>query len=84
MTTVLTITDKGQVTFSKTVLKALGLAKGDKIAVKIKDKKAEIIPIGGGILDMVGIFPKFKIPKGKTLDDMIISAREEALGKEIR
>lgn len=84
MTTVLTITDKGQVTFSKAVLKALGLAKGDKIAVKIKDKKGVIIPIGGGLLDLVGVFPLFKIPKGKTLDDMIASAREEAVGKEIR
>ena len=84
MTTVLTITEKGQVTLSKALLKALGLSKGDKISVKVKDKKAEIVPIGGGILDLVSAFPEFKVPKGKTLDDMIISARSEALGQAIR
>lgn len=84
MTTLMTITDKGQVTLSKAILAALGLSVGDKIAVKVENKKALLQPLGRGILDIMGTLPKFKIPKGKTIDDLIHEAREEAVEKEIR
>lgn len=86
MTTLMTITDKGQVTLSKALLTALGLSVGDKIAVKVKalDKTAVLKPLGRGILDIMGTLPKFTIPKGKTIDDLIHEAREEAVEKEIR
>lgn len=84
MTTLMTITDKGQVTLSKAVLKALGLSVGDKIALKVQDKKAVIKPLGRGILDIAGILPKFVIPKGKTIDDLIDEAHGEEIDEEIR
>ena len=85
MTTLLTITHKGQVTFSKKVLQALDLAPGDKILVRVgEDKKAIIEPAGRGILDLVGKLGKLKIPKGKTVDDLIHEAREAFIDKEIR
>ncbi len=37
-----------------------------------------------GILDIAGTLPKFTIPKGKTLDDLINEAAEKSIGKEIR
>ena len=79
MTTVLTITDKGQVTLSKAILKALGISRGDKIAVKVKGKRAVIEPVGRGILDLTGSLPKVTVPKGKTVDDLIHKGREKAL-----
>ncbi len=86
MTTLMTITGKGQVTLSKAILAALGLSIGDKIAVKVKvqDKTAVLKPLGRGILDIMGTLPKFTIPKGKTLDDLINEAHGEDIDEEIR
>lgn len=84
MTTLMTITDKGQVTLSKAVLAALGLSVGDKIAVKVENKKAVLRPMGRGILDIMGTLPKFAIPKGKTLDDLINEAHGDDIDEEIR
>ncbi len=84
MTTLMTITDKGQVTFSKALLSALGLSVGDKIAVEVENKKAVLKPLGRGILDIAGTLPKFTIPKGKTLDDLINEAHGEDIDEEIR
>lgn len=84
MMTLMTITDKGQVTLSKTILAALGLSVGDRIAVKVENRKALLQPLGRGILDIVGTLPKFTIPKGKTIDDLINEAHGEDTDEEIR
>ena len=51
----------------------------DNNTTKLRNKITVIIPFSRGMLDLISAFPKFKIPKGKTLDNMIISAHEEAL-----
>lgn len=51
---------------------------------KAFDKKAVLKPLGRGILDIMGTLPKFKIPKGKTVDDLINEAHGEDLDEEIR
>ena|SRR3989344_1131644 len=84
MTTMLTVTDKGQITLSKTLLEALGVEKGGKIALKVRENKVIIEPVGGGILDLTSILGELKIPKGKTADDLIEESKEEALGKDLR
>ena len=84
MTTILTVTDKGQVTFSKELLTALGMSKGEKIAVKVEGRKATLKPLGRGIIDLVGTMPTIKLPKGKTVDDLIRQARYEHAQKTLR
>ncbi|MBM3283543.1 AbrB/MazE/SpoVT family DNA-binding domain-containing protein [Candidatus Gottesmanbacteria bacterium] len=79
----ITITHKGQITLSKVLLQALGLSVGDKIMVKVVGEKALLEPVGGGILDLIGTMPKIKIPKGKTVDDLLHEARKEHLEKTI-
>lgn len=84
MTALMTITDKGQITLSKAILHALGLSVGDKIAVKVEKKKAILKPLGKGILDIAGTLPKFVIPKGKTIDDLINETHGDDINEEIR
>lgn len=84
MTTLLTITSKGQITLSKAVMAALGVSVGQKVAVSVINKKATLQPMGRGILDIAGTLGKFKIPKGKTLDDLINEAHEEGIGHDLR
>jgi bifunctional DNA-binding transcriptional regulator/antitoxin component of YhaV-PrlF toxin-antitoxin module len=84
MTTILTVTDKGQVTFSKELLVALGISEGEKISLKVDGKNAILKPLGRGILDLVGKMPVVKLPKGKTVDDLIHQARYEHAKKTLR
>ena len=70
----MTITSKGQVTIPKSMLSALKIDKGDRVVAKLAGKKMIVEPAGRGILDFAGKFPKFKIPKSKTLDDLINEA----------
>ena len=84
MTTLLTVTDKGQITFSKMLLEKLGVVPGDRLAIKVEDKKAIIEPVGRGILDVVGTLPGFTLSKNKTLDQEIEEATRDAATEEIR
>lgn len=80
----MTITSKGQVTLPKKIRERLGVRKGDRLIAKTKGKKVTLEPVGHGILDLVGTLPKLKIPKGKTVDDLINEARNEYFSKTIR
>lgn len=77
MTTVLTVTSKGQITLSQMLLQALRLKTGDKISVRLSGGTAVLEPIGQGILSVAGSLGRLKVPKGKDVDDMIKEAREE-------
>lgn len=80
----LTVTDKGQITLSKNLLEVLGVARGEKIALRVRENKVFIEAVGGGILELTGILGGLKIPKGKTVDDLINESKEDALGKDLR
>ena len=84
MTSLLTITYKGQMTLSKAILSALGIGAGDKVVVRVIGKRAVLEPMGKGILDIAGTLPKFKVPKGKTVDDLIHETQEAYAGKILR
>lgn len=80
----MTVTSKGQVTFPKRLRELLDLEKGDRIIAKVVDKKVTLEPAGRGLLDFAGKFPPLKIPKGKTIDDLINEAVLEYGGEDIR
>lgn len=89
MTTFVTVTSKRQITLPKALIEALDVKQGDRLMAKKKGKKVILEPVGRGILDFAGKLGKLKIPKGKTLDDLINEAAVEAasrggLGKNIR
>lgn len=84
MFAIMTVTSKGQVTFPKKIRETLGVEKGDKIVAKIEDNKVVLEPAGKGILEFAGKFPPFKIPKGKTVDDLIHEATIEYGAPDIR
>lgn len=84
MMTTLTITSKRQLTLTKELMGLLGVEIGGKILAKVEDKKVVLEPVGGGILSLVGKMPKIKIPKGKTVDDVINDARDEYISQKFR
>ena len=81
MATIITVTSKGQVTLPKKIRETLGIKKGDRIIARTKGKKITLEPAGGGILDFAGKLGKLKVPKGKTIDDLIHEATTEVLSK---
>lgn len=84
MMKLLTVTSKGQITLSQKLMKELGITVGDKLAVTVTKNHAILEPAGRGILDIAGTGGTFKIPKGKTLDDLINEAHEEGIGRDLR
>lgn len=84
MTIMMTVTSKGQVTFPKSLRELLGVEKGDRVIAKVEDKKVMLEKAGKGLLDLVGKMPKLRIPKGKTVDDLINDARDEYFRKTFR
>ena len=85
MTTTMKVTSKNQVTFPKKILDALGVKKGDRLKVSLKDKKIILQPEGRGILDLIED-PKFNldIPKGTDIDELIGQAKDEYFTKNSR
>lgn len=83
MTSLLTITSKGQITLSQAVLRAMRIGVGDKVAVRVRNSQAVLEPVGKGILSIAGSLGSFRIPKGKRLDDVLHEAREELLDENI-
>ncbi len=79
----MTVTSKGQVTFPKSLRELLGVEKGDRVIAKVEDKKVTLEPAGRGLLEFAGKFPPRKIPKGKTIDDLINEAVMEYGGEDI-
>lgn len=49
--------------------------------IKAEEKKMILKTVWGGILDLVGTFPKINLSKGKTIDDLIHKARGAQCGK---
>lgn len=89
MNVIMTITSKGQVTLPKKLREQLGVDRGDRLIAKTRGKKVTLEPVGRGILDLAGKLGKLKVPKGKTVDDLINEAAQEiaaknVLGKDIR
>ena len=80
----MTITSKGQVTFPKKLLAILEVKPGDRLKARVERKRVIVEPAGRGILDLAGKLGKLKIPKGKTIDDLIHEARDEFYDKELR
>ena len=80
----MTITSKGQVTFPKKVLEAIGANVGDRLVARIEKRRVVIEPKGRGILDLVGKTPKIKIPKGKTVEELIHEATTKYAAENIR
>ena len=80
----MTMTSKGQVTIPIDVRRALGIKNGDRLKAQIQGKKVLIEPVGGGILDLAGKLGSLKIPKGKTVDDLIHEATHTYAAKNIR
>lgn len=84
MTTMMTVTSKGQVTLPAALMKVLKVKKGDKIVAIIKQNQVVLEPVGGGILDLVGTMPKLKIKKGQTVDDLVNEARNGYFESSVR
>ncbi len=84
MQTIVSITAKRQATFPKKLLDTLGAKPGDRLIARIEDKKVVLEPVGRGILDIAGTLPKFKISKGKTVENLINEARDEIFRKTVR
>jgi len=84
MQTTISITSKRQATFPKKVLDMLGARPGDRLIVRIENNRVTLEPTGRGILDIAGTLPKFTIPKGKTLEDIIEESRDEYFRKTFR
>lgn len=84
MDIIMTITSKGQVTLPKPVRKALGVDKGDRVVAVVSPTRVFLEPAGRGVLDFVGKMGKLKIPKGKTVDDLIHEATLEYAEKSLR
>ena len=70
----MTVTSKGQVTLPVALRQALKINSGDRLVVRIKKGAALLEPAGRGILDIVGKMGKLRIPRGKTVDDLIHEA----------
>lgn len=62
----------------------LGVQKGDRLVAKKVGKKVILEPAGKGILAFAGKFGTVKIPKGKTVDDLIHEATREMAGDALR
>lgn len=79
-----TVSSKRQVTIPKRIADAVGLKTGDQLAVRMEHHTGEIIfrPRTGDLTKLFGILPDVKIPKGKTLDDLIDEARTAYLTKK--
>lgn len=84
MTVMMTVTSKRQVTFPKKLLEAIGAKAGDRLAARMDNGRLIIEPKGRGILDLIGKLPSIKIPKGKTVDDMIHEAAVYYAGRDVR
>ena len=80
----MTVTSKGQVTFPKRVLAALGTKKGDRLIVRIERKRVIVEPAGRGVLDLKGKMGKLEIPKSKTVDDLIHEATVYYAARDVR
>ena len=84
MTTLMTITSKGQVTFPKSLLGSIGVKRGDKLLATVTQGKVIVEPVGGTILDLVGKLPSLKLPQGKTVTQLINQARDDLLTPTVR
>lgn len=84
MQATISITSKRQATFPKKLLDVLGVKPGDRLIARIEAGTVTLKPAGRGILDIAGTLPKFTIPKGKTLEDMIDEARDEYFRETVR
>lgn len=80
----MTVTSKGQVTFPKAFLRRLGVQKGDKLMARIEGKRLVLETAGKGVLDLVGKMPKLRLPRGKSVDQLIDEARDEYFSKVSR
>ncbi len=83
MTTLLTISQKGQFSLSKDFLAQMGIKAGDKVAVHVEGRRAIIEPIGQGMLEIAGSLGPLHLPKGKTLDGLIDEAHDEGVGHDL-
>lgn len=84
MTTLMTITAKGQVTFPKALLGAMGVGVGDRLIARVEKKRVIVEPVGRGLLDLKGSMGRIKIPKGKTVDDLIHEATLYYAARDVR
>lgn len=84
MLTNVTLSSKRQMTIPKRVADAFGLKAGDQIAVSVRRDSGEIIlrPRIGDITKLFGILADVKIPKGKTVDDLIDESRQDYLTRK--
>ncbi len=60
------VSSKGQVTIPVKVRKALGLKPGDRVAYKLIEGGAELVPLKGSILDAAGSVKPRKRPENFT------------------
>lgn len=81
MLTTATLSAKHQMTLPKRVVDLFGLQAGDELAVTVSARAREIIlrPRTGKLSRLFGMLSDVKIPKGKTIDDLIDEARDAAL-----
>ena len=84
MTSLLTISSKGQITLPPTLLSILGVSKGDKIIAKPLGKTIVVEPLGQGILSLVGTMPKLKRGKGLSVEDLIKQSQEDYFDQALR
>ena len=73
MLTSVTLSSKNQMTLPKRIVDFFGLEAGDELAVTIKKDTKEIIlrPRTGRLSRLFGMLSDVKIPKGKSIDNLI-------------
>ena len=76
-----TVAERGQITLPKEARDALGLKKGTKLIVRVEDGRIVLRKdMSTAIAKLRGIY---KLPKGKTTDDMMRELRGRAPGDPI-
>ncbi len=84
MNVLMTVTSKGQVTLPLLIRRVLGVNKGDRVVAVVSPTRVFLEPAGRGVLDFVGKMGKLKIPRGKTVNDLIQEATLEYAEKSLR
>ena len=76
-----TVAERGQITLPKAVRDALGLTKGSKLSIEIDGRSIVLRKDADDALSRVR--GRFKLPAGKTTDDVMRELRGRAPGDPI-
>ena len=79
-----TLTAKGQITIPSSIRKLLGLTPHQKVLFVTKDKRVEIVPVKGNILDLYGVFHNPKLKKVEDWQEVRSITRKKITSKRAK